>query len=416
MSLNHLLNRTDQIGIYLNPLFNSVKIINDLEVENIICNGNLTVDGNIIGPTGASASFENINVDEINNYTSGSDVKIQNGLSFSDDSKTLKNNNIINIRSDNGVSSQINFITNGSNRLQLTPSLVTSLSPFQANSGISILAGEVLTIGSGQALMTNNSLRIIAGNSDMLRISTLNASSTNWISASFGIEFTSVPVSRIVLGNLLGKSTMGGHIWDGSNYISWTDLYLNDAGNVHINAPAYESANSLSVGGFIDCLSGFKQNNNKLIENNNVNTIIYAPNNNIFLCPILDAGTYVLETTTSSKYFFISPLANLNNNNYIGLSGQSPNINFCQILLPFNCNIKSIGAKLNNSPTGSRSFTLFLNSSSTGNILTISGTDISGKLENINLICNEFDFITINHTSLGASNSSGSIYIEYVLL
>ena len=53
MSLFHLLNNNDQLGIYLNPLFNSAKILGDIEINgNAILNGNLVLDGITGGFTG----------------------------------------------------------------------------------------------------------------------------------------------------------------------------------------------------------------------------------------------------------------------------------------------------------------------------------------------------------------------------
>jgi len=247
-------------------------------------------------------------VDTIKNFTPAGAVKIQDGYQFLGDTTTLTNSNTVNINSSNvsPSASIINLQNSGTTKLSIAPTLVRAIPNIQADANIVMPnATSTINIASNQCILANNRLKIIGGASDTCHIATAN-DNTGWIAGSFGYEFGTTPIPKVVMGTLNNRAGLGGHIFNGS-FISWADLDINfgsPVGGVKIGANAYESANALSIGGngICDLYNYYAIQNNKILaidgltlRDNNTGSFAEILKHNLLHMKSVDKSSIVLE-------------------------------------------------------------------------------------------------------------------------
>ena len=153
---------------------------------------------------------------------------------------------------------------------------------------------NIISFNSGQTEIKNNNIVLTNGINDSVHISTINNTGTNWIGLSVGTDAVGLH-NRVVIGELNGEATIGGHLFSGNSIVGWSDLCLAcEGGNVKINDNIYSSANNLSCAGNIDVQTSYKINNNTALNENN----LYLKNG---------ANTSILNTNCTSNTTFSLP-------------------------------------------------------------------------------------------------------------
>lgn len=121
-----------------------------------------------------------------------------------------------------------------------------------------------------------------------------------------------------------------------------------------------------------------------------------------------------LNNLRSFKSLNFNSGINLSSGRFLGIMGQNSTFNFTGALIDQNCNITSFSVHLNNAPGGvnSRTFEFIINSLGTSIFLVFTGLETFKTLSmDRNLVAG--DRIGLFHTVSGASNSAGSVIINY---
>lgn len=357
-----------------------------------------------VGVADSDVYVSSLKSNSINEFTINNGVQIQNGIKFLNNSKTIENSvDDIILNTTNITNNTIRLQNSSVDKLTVNSTTTTNNNILNQNENIVIPISKSISMNSGQTVYTNNSLKMTNCQLDGLRFSTVDSSNPNWISASFGIEGSNV--SRVVIGNLSGNATIGGHLWNGTNYVSWNNLYLNPGGgSVNINSASYFSPNNLTCGGYIDCQNGYKINNAARLEYAGGSTA------NIFIYPNKPSSTYTIATTSDlpSTYLpsvYMTSSLNVIKNGFMKYNSMNTNEDQCQYLISSNCSITNLRISLSSPPGAGNTFTFTyrINGVDTALTASISNSSTLGNSGGTVINVNQDDLWSIQLTT----NTSG---------
>ena len=147
--------------------------------------------------------------------------------------------------SDLNITANNNLVLNTNLNLDSTGRILTGSGQLTINSTTNpiILNSKVNITASGQLTTTNGVENQIFADNEF-------NDANRWISVSAGSSPNSQ--NRVIMGNFGGDAIIGGHVWNGSSYTGWQELYINKSGgNVHVGSPTSKTG-KLNIEGIVD--------------------------------------------------------------------------------------------------------------------------------------------------------------------